>query len=256
MDSLKATLDWGGENLSVDLAHPIDLSLPLKDERDGEGASAWYVGRPRFEPVRGDGFVGRVNEGGSVNFTNVNFNPHGHGTHTECLGHITHKVHSIDEQIRSENGFPWIMPCLVHSVTPLSVDSDKVISKEFLPEIEKLPPALVLRTLPNHESKKVTKWDNSNPPYLHPDFTAELVQRGVKHLLIDLPSVDKEVDGGALLSHKVFFGVPKAPRLDATITEFVYVPNSSPDGLYALNLQVAPFDLDASPSRPVLFHLK
>jgi arylformamidase len=36
----------------------------------------------------------------------------------------------------------------------------------------------------------------------------------------------------------------------------VYVPSGSPDGLYALNLQIAPFDLDASPSRPVLFPLR
>ena len=256
MDFLRATLEWAGKTLSVDLACPVDLSLPLKDERVSDGPSAWYVGRPRFEPVRGKGFVGRVSEGGPVNFTNVNFNPHGHGTHTECLGHITPEAHSVDEQIRNNTSIPWLMPCLVHSVTPLSTEGNSIISKESLPEMKGLPPAIVLRTMPNPESKKITKWDNSNPPYLHPDFASELVKRGVEHLLIDLPSVDKEVDGGALLSHKMFFGVPDAPRLNATITEFVYTPNSSPDGLYALSLQVAPFDLDAAPSRPVLFPLK
>jgi arylformamidase len=256
MNSVAATLVWEGKKLAIDLSSPVDLSLPLKDEREGKGASAWYVGRPRFEPVRAEGFIGKVSEGGSVNFTNVNFNPHGHGTHTECLGHITPEAHSIDALIRSELSFPWIMPCLVLSVTPVEIDGDFVITAECLPDMEQLPVAIVLRTLPNKESKKVKTWDNTNPPYLHHEFTSELVRLGVAHLLIDLPSVDKEVDGGELLSHRVFFGVPHSLRLGATITEFVFVPNSAPDGLYALNLQVAPFDLDASPSRPVLFPLK
>ena len=70
-----------------------------------------------------------------------------------------------------------------------------------------------------------------------------------------MPSVDKEIDGGALLSHKAFFRVPQTPRCEATITEFVFIPNNVEDGLYALNLQIAAFDLDASPSRPVIYPL-
>lgn len=252
MNQARANIYWGGENRDVDLRNPIDISLSLKDSRIEKGPSAWYVGGPRFEPVRGEGFVGRVSEGGSVNFTDVYFNPHGHGTHTECLGHITLEAESIDKQLRDEP-LPPLMPCLVHSVKPAEVGGDLVILPEHLPEDTGLPPAFVLRTLPNSDDKKTQTWDNTNPPYLDPKFTAELVTRGVVHLLIDLPSVDKEVDSGALLSHRVFFGVPDSPRNNATITEFAFVPNSTPDGLYALNLQVAAFDLDASPSRPLLF---
>ena len=252
MNQAGANIYWGGESHDVDLGAPIDISLSLKDSRLEKGPSAWYVDGPRFEPVRGEGFVGRVSEGGSVNFTDVYFNPHGHGTHTECLGHITLEAESIDKRLRAEPLAP-LMPCMVHTVEPSVVDGDRVILTEHLPLDAELPPAFVLRTLPNSDEKKTQTWDNTNPPYLDPSFTAELVSRGVVHLLIDLPSVDKEVDGGALLSHRVFFGVPHAPRQGATITEFVFVPSSAPDGLYALNLQVAAFDLDASPSRPLLF---
>lgn len=255
-DGVDITLRWKGGRFGVDLGLPIDLSLPLKDQRSGDGASAWYVSRAVFEPVRADGFIGRVDEGGAVNFTNVNFNPHGHGTHTECLGHITAEAESIDRALRNSKDFCWIMPCLVITVVPEKKGEDLVITLGGLDGVEDLAVAVVLRTSPNDEEKKVRCWDNTNPPYLDSRFTAELVKRGVKHLLIDLPSVDKEVDGGELLSHRAFFGLPNSRREDATITEFIYVPNSVEDGLYALNLQVAPFELDAAPSRPVLFPLR
>jgi hypothetical protein len=43
--------------------------------------------------------------------------------------------------------------------------------------------------------------------------------------------------------------------MDATITEFIFVPNAIVDGTYFLNLMVAPFENDASPSKPVLFEV-
>ena len=240
--------------MNYDFNSSGDISLPLRDARAEKGATAWYVNGVKFEPVRGEGFVGRVNEGGSVNFTDVYFNPHGHGTHTECMGHITPEMHSIDGVIRS-GGIPPILECMVHTVDPQKSGDDYIITPGSLPTEKELPAAFIIRTLPNPESKKVKAWDNTNPPYLDHEFTRALVERGVEHLLIDLPSVDREVDGGALVSHRVFFGIPHSPRKNATITEFVYVPNRIEDGTYGLNLQVAPFDLDASPSRPVLYPL-
>lgn len=255
--SFDIQLKLGGTTYSVDLNTPIDISLSIADGRKKQGPSAWYVSPPRFEAVRGDGFVGKVSEGGSVNFTDVYFNPHGHGTHTECMGHITPEAHSVDRAIRNLIGNTTLIPCYVISVEPGENDGDSIITKDSIPSGVRLPKAVVIRTLPNSESKQTTRWDNSNPPYLDPDFTRELVNQGVEHLLIDLPSVDREVDGGVLASHRVFFGLEEGSeeRGYATITEFVFVPNSAPDGMYALNLQVAPLDLDASPSRPVLFKL-
>jgi hypothetical protein len=40
------------------------------------------------------------------------------------------------------------------------------------------------------------------------------------------------------------------------LTELAYVPESAPDGLYLLDLQVPAFAADAAPSRPVLYPLQ
>ena len=79
---------------------------------------------------------------------------------------------------------------------------------------------------------------------------------GVDHLLVDLPSVDKEQDGGALLSHKTFWNINTGPDLNKTITEMIYVDKEHEDGLYLLNLQVLSLESDASPSRPILYKLR
>jgi hypothetical protein len=45
-------------------------------------------------------FTGKVSLGGSVNFNNVAFNPHGHITHTECVGHISEEFVSVNQTIK------------------------------------------------------------------------------------------------------------------------------------------------------------
>jgi hypothetical protein len=69
-------------------------------------------------------------------------------------------------------------------------------------------------------------------------------------------------DGGHLLAHRAFWKLPAgdtqsihAQRPHATITELIFVPNQIIDGAYLLNLQLAPFVSDATPSRPLLFPL-
>ena len=44
-------------------------------------------------------------------------------------------------------------------------------------------------------------------------------------------------------------------RLDAAITEFIYVPNTIKDGTYFLNIMVAAIENDASPSKPILYEI-
>ena len=101
-----------------------------------------------------------------------------------------------------------------------------------------------------------TNYSSSNPPYIEAASAAWMREQNIKHLLLDLPSVDREEDGGALAAHKAFWNYPENPRMDATITELIYAPDSIPDGYYLLNLQIAPFENDASPSRPVLYQIE
>ena len=99
------------------------------------------------------------------------------------------------------------------------------------------------------------QYSHTNPPYLLEEAAVYLREKGIKHLLIDLPSVDKEQDGGKLLAHNAFWNTVGEIRFDATITEFIYVPNRSEDGEYLLNLMVAPFENDATLSKPILYKI-
>jgi kynurenine formamidase len=144
------------------------------------------------------------------------------------------------------------------SFVPESRGTDRMVT---LAQVEgyfsgPVPQAVILRTLPNPESKKHARYTGTNPPYLEASAAAWFARMGVEHLLLDLPSVDREADGGALAAHKAFWGLPGQPRAAATITELVYVPDHVTDGTYLLNLQVAPFENDASPSRPLLFPVR
>ncbi len=240
----------------IDTSKGLDISIPLSN--DENNPLAWYVDKPVFEPVRAEGFVGLVSEGASTNFRNIFFNPHGHGTHTECLGHITNEIHSINKNLRES-----FFTAEVITITPVKRWNeqdqiwDEVISKEQIEQAitSERVDAIVLRTFPNVISKKHKNYSSTNPPYLDVACVEVLNNKQVKHFLIDLPSVDRENDEGKLLFHHAFWQVPNNPQFDKTITEFIYVSDEIQDGRYVLNLQTAPFENDATPSRPVLFQI-
>jgi len=235
---------------TIDLLKAIDLSIPLRASK--QNVNAWYIEEPKIEPVIEGEWVASVEKGASINFNNIYFNPHGHGTHTECVGHITEKVHSINQTLKQ-----FFFLAEVITVAPEKLNKDLVISKKQIQFAlgNKKRDAVILRTIPNMKDKLSKQYSNSNPPYLLEDAAIYLRNKGVKHLLIDLPSVDKEKDNGELLSHNAFWNTNGKLRLDATITEFIFVPNSVEDGKYFLNLQIAPFENDASPSKPIIYKI-
>lgn len=245
---MKATLDINNRQITVDLASPLNISIKLRDSV--KNPAAWYLDPPRIEPVKIGEWIAKVSEGASINFNNIYFNPHAHGTHTECVGHISETFYSVNDALKK-----FFFLAEVITVAPETKGEDLVISAKQIKKllVEKTPEALVVRTLPNTKSKKSRKYSNANWPYLTESAAIYLRELGVKHLLIDLPSVDREKDDGLLLAHKAFWNYPDAIRFDATITEFIYVSNKIEDGSYLLNLQIAPFHNDASPSKPVLY---
>ncbi len=250
LKKMKATIN----NFKIDLSKPIDISLPLSNT--DANPIAWYIQKPVIEPVTFENWVGKVSEGSSTNFNNIFFNPHGHGTHTECLGHITNDFYSINQCLKQF----FFMAELV-SISPEDRNGDFVITKN---QIEnslngKTPEAIIIRTLPNISEKKSKNYSHTNPPYLLEEAAIYIREIGIKHLLIDLPSVDREEDAGKLLAHKAFWNVKNTTilnndaRLDCTITELIFVNDSFSDGTYLLNLQIASFENDASPSKPILY---
>jgi kynurenine formamidase len=244
-------------NFQVDLSKPIDISLDLSNSN--QNPIAWYLDAPKIEPVVSENFIGSVAKGAATNFNTITFNPHAHGTHTECLGHITKDFYSINKTLKQ---FFFIAELI--SITPEKLNEDFIISKEqLIPFIEKKEAldALIIRTLPNNKSKKSQNYSNTNPPYLTEEAAIFIRESGIKHLLIDLPSIDKEVDGGTLLAHKAFWNVKNThkvnpdARFDATITELIFVENDILDGRYLLNIQIASFENDATPSKPIIYEI-
>ncbi|MFN8777393.1 MAG: cyclase family protein [Flavobacteriales bacterium] len=244
---MEVHVEIAGQKYSADLHRALDLSISI---RKG-GVKAWYVEDPDMEPVRYDSFIGSVSEGGKVNFRAIRFNPHGHGTHTECLGHITPEVHSVNRLLGT-----WFFTARLVTITPILQDSDRIITRDQVLSLidGTAPEALIIRTLPNDRAKQSAVYSATNFPYIAVEAMEELVSWGIRHLLIDLPSVDREEDGGLLAAHRAFWR-EHSGRMDCTITELIYVPDEILDGWYLLNLQVAPIENDASPSRPVIFPL-
>jgi kynurenine formamidase len=240
----------------IDLSKPIDISIPLTNT--DENPIAWYIEKPVIEPVVFGDWIGKVSEGkSSTNFNNIFFNPHGHGTHTECLGHITNDFYSINQSLKQFFFFAKLI-----TIEPEKIGDDFVITKENIsPLLNTKAEALIIRIIPNQKEKKSRKYSNTNPPYLSEDAAVFIRESEIQHLLIDLPSVDKEHDEGKLLAHKAFWNVKDThnvnsdARLNATITEMIYVSDDIEDGDYILNLQIASFENDASPSKPILYKI-
>lgn len=249
---MKFQIEHNNHAYKIDLNAPIDISLTLRSGL--RNPNCFYAPAPEFEPVRMGSFVGDTTQGGAVNFKNVRFNPHGNGTHTECVGHISKERFVINECLKTFH----FMAKLITVFPQKTEQGDRVIFKDQI-EDALLPnevQALIIRTMPNDDYKQTTSYSNGNPPYIDEAAMEYIVSCGISHFLTDLPSVDREEDGGKLLAHRAFWQYPDAIRTNATITELVYVPNHIKDGLYFLNLQIASFDLDASPSKPILYSLQ
>ena len=246
---MKISVTHKNSTYQVDLSKPMDICIPFEA---GEGhVIAWYQGPVKMEPVRIGDWVGSVKEGAGVNFNNIFFNPHAHGTHTETVGHISNEVESINTHFKEYFCFANLI-----SIQPEKRGDDLIITLEQLKKDCVNPAeAFIIRTLPNEGNKLSKNYSSSNPPYLEEAAATWLGEQGVRHLMIDLPSVDREEDGEKLLAHHAFWNYPQATRLDATITELVFVDDKIKDGFYFMNLQVAPFVNDAAPSRPLLFEL-
>jgi hypothetical protein len=260
---MKTTLEIGNRVFEADLNSPIDISIPLNF--NGPQPNAFGVEPATSTACEYGPLVGDTRRGGSCNFERVTFIPHCNGTHTECVGHITNERISILDCLKET-----LISAMLISVGPEFFGDDLVISEVQIDNALRDAQtgggdfsnnALVIRTLPNDTSKLSRTYDSDFiPPYFTEAAMRLIVELGVRHLLVDLPSIDRLFDEGKLLNHRISwnvavekFEINKDTRVQSTITELIYVPNEISDGEYLLNLQVAPFASDATPSRPLLF---
>ena len=257
--------------------HDISRAIRFGDRAQATGDSIPVAARQSLEL---EGFVGDVLRGGSCNVDRLDLIPHCHGTHTETVAHLL----QIPQSVLGGKGNELVP--LISDVCPLPLLSAVLITVEsqramettdhYLPEFRETDrvvsaaaiteaigrvdvvevDALILRS-----NNKLYDFESGpETPFLSIDAMRQVVDLGVDHLLLDLPSVDRLDDGGHLSCHHVFWGLPadasvatKECSLQKTITELVSVDAALADGLYLLDLQVAPLVADAAPSRPVLY---
>ncbi len=247
---MQAIITHQNNTYKVDLSKPIDISIPLKNGI--QNPNGFNIAPPLFEPVQVGSFIGSVAAGAGCNCYNLHINAHGNGTHTECVGHISKKPITINQTLKQFFAIAQLI-----SVAPRQANNNDfiVMLDDIKPLLKNNIEALVLRTLPNNDSKLTKQYSGINPTYIEPALAQYLSYKNVKHFLLDLPSVDREEDEGKLEAHHAFWNYPTNPRLDATITEFIYVHSSIIDDTYLLNLQITSLESDASPSKPVLYKL-
>jgi kynurenine formamidase len=269
---LEITLKIAGKSHAVNLKNPLDISVPLNF--NGEQPNVYDAEKAVSKAVELGSFIGDTRRGGSCNFEQLKFIPHCNGTHTECIGHISNERIAINDVLKDA-----FIPSVLITIEPENAEGspdtydpdkeeeDKLITlynlREALKEFDKkFAQALIIRTLPNDESKKNRRYMDNPPPFFSLEAMNYINELGVKHLLVDIPSVDRAFDEGKLSAHHIYWNVKQGSHdIDKknfslnTITEMIYVPGEIKDGYYLLNLQVAAFQSDASPSRPLLYKL-
>lgn len=260
---MNAVLRVGARDVVVDLSRPVSLARELDFHR----AQPQHFGAPSAtsQPYRAPGFSGSVATGASCNCEVISVIPHCNGTHTECAGHLTR------EPLDAERVVPHgLLPALLISVVPAAATEvngetsdpkpdpgDFLITRAAIESawparIPFAPQALIIRSA-----------RASALPYLTREAAHTIVEHGIEHLIVDLPSLDREHDEGRLTAHRVFFGLPpgvsslqQVRRPDTTVTELAHVPESLADGPCLLELQIPAWRGDAVPSRPLLYALQ
>jgi kynureninase len=265
--SMTVAVTIGDQRYRANLQEPIDISIAPTVEGSKRGVRAFGIPGVRGTPFVSGRFNGLVQEGASCNCCNINIFPHGTGTHIEGLAHLTStqsfnwgkfsQAHFVAELIT-------VAPTKVKKGTKFSKAGDALITRESVERALKdkaIPEVLVIRTLPNNTDKQNRDYTGTNPPYLSVEAAQYLVSLGIQHLVVDLPSLDREVS--RVPAHRIFFGYKigqngecvDVDRMDATITEFAYIPSKVKDGTYLLNHQVASLPSDAVVTRPTLYAL-
>jgi arylformamidase len=261
-----------GQTYEINENEPLNIAIPL--DFNGAQPNAYGVEKAYAAACEAGELIGDTRRGGSCNFEQITLIPHCNGTHTECVGHITTERISVHECL-TEAFIPATLisvetECAVQSNESYAVEfekSDRLITKKAIEKsLENsdvnFRRGLIVRTLPNDDGKLSRTYLEEIPPFFSLEAMRFIGDLNVKHLLVDLPSIDRIFDEGKLSNHRNFWNVEQGAfetnersLRNNTITELIYAPDEIADGIYLLNLQIAPFAADASPSRPQLFRL-
>jgi len=260
-----------GDREYVATGDPVDISIPLRF--DGPQPGFFGADAATARPMHAGDFIGDTRLGGSCNAEHLDLIPHCNGTHTECIGHITNERIAVNDMAMRALYLAQVVTIATAPAGEVHEQDwqkpskkDRLITQDALHKALtdadlSAVDALIIRTLPNDKEKTRREWPIDQTPYFSVEAMRWIVERNVRHLLVDTPSVDR-LDDAHLDAHRIFWGlasgsrsVHDATRAHATITEMIYVPDRIDDGLHLLALQIAPFVSDAAPSRPLLYRI-
>ena len=283
--NLKIIIELATKKYQINISKPLSLAIAVEFISNKGTSNDNTVNQPNHfganlaasKPMQADGFIGDTQQGGSCNVNELTINPHCNGTHTETIAHICDFNHELSTTIADINLAP-LMPCVLVSIKPVAANESE---ESYTPALNKGDhlitcaaleillldydneqlQALVIRTLPNNKDKCAQAYNqNSQPPFFSRQAILYLNERGVEHLIVDIPSLDRLHDDGLLTCHHLFWQVEEGQHqanqsslVNKTITELAFIDNHINDGCYVINLQMPAFINDAAPSRPVLY---
>lgn len=264
-------LNYQQYRVALDQPKPIAIAQTFNDQQPNHFGAT----NASASVLQAGDFVGDTQQGGSCNVKQITMTPHCNGTHTESVSHI------VDQLVPVGQLATQLLPATLITVMAESGDrtadnyrpalepSDKVISKaRLVQELSNVDnamlKALVVRTLPNPLDKQFYIYgEQQQPPFFTIEAIEYLNQKGVEHLIVDFPSIDKMYDQGLLTNHHLFWNVKEQSHQlsnqswqHKTVTELAFIKDEFNDGHYLLSLNIAPFSLDAAPSRPILYPLE
>jgi hypothetical protein len=273
-----ARITIGHREYQTDLSSGRSIAIPMLFS--GPQPNSYDVSPAEARAFEAGSFIGDTRRGGSCNFDTITMTPHCNGTHTECVGHIALDRISV-EQILS----PGLLPATLISVqveaalqsdesyepkkeagdllitfASLRAAFEKVDLESFADLEASFHEAIIIRTLPNENAKMSRRYMEKPAAFFSIEAMTFLRGLGMRHLLVDIPSLDRAFDEGRMVAHHIFWDVPIGSHAESaenasqsTVTEMIFVPDDIPDGRYLVDIQIAPFAADATPSRPVLF---
>ncbi len=290
--TIKISVELKHANYQVNMANSWSLAIAVNFNQPKQQPNHFSANAALANPMQAGGFIGDTKQGGSCNVNELTINPHCNGTHTESIAHICDfsiDAYVLTDQKESEAAaltlaqlsLPALMPCALISITPeLAIQSGEIYSPEFNEDDliisrsalkqtlasyndEQLQ-ALVIRTLPNANNKCQQAYNSDNqPPFFSREAILYLNERGVEHLVVDVPSIDRLHDEGLMTCHHLFWQVDEGSHqinenslVTKTITEMAFIEDDIADGFYFINIQTPAFHNDAAPSRPMLFSAK
>src|ERR1700752_4444308 len=162
---MNARIALGGRELTVDVSRPVSLAVPL----DFAGPQPRHFGAPP------PGGVGPRPRGGLD------------ASRVAPLGLLPALLVTVD---------PEPAGATAEGSDPAPHPGDLLVTRRALERAwpERAPfeaCALIVRTLPNRADKRVHDYSAETPPYLTREAAQLLVGRGIAHLIVDLPSVDR-----------------------------------------------------------------